>query len=83
MFQKSDQNKFQFDLNPFSCVLKYNQSCKYAIKYVNKIFYYGFPLQELAKINFFEKFNKLKNTFRGLKVNNMNKIDHKINSVVK
>ena len=52
MFRKSDQNRFQFNLRLFSYVLKYTHSFKYAINYVNKIFYYRFKLQELAKMNF-------------------------------
>ena len=40
----SDQNKFQFDLNMFLYVLKYDHFFKYTINYVNKIFDYGFSL---------------------------------------
>ena len=38
MFQKSDQNKFQFELKLISLVLKYNQFFKYVPYYVNKFF---------------------------------------------
>ena len=76
MFQKSDQNKFQFELKLISLVLKYNQFFKYVPYYVNKFFWTLISIVKISQYGLFIKILIEKKPLRGLKVKNMTKIDH-------
>ena len=78
---KKDSTKQLNDYETLSKVLKYPYLSKYASYMVNKAFDYCFYCPKTAFLNFFQKIQYKFLSFRGLKGNNMNKIDHKNISV--
>ena len=66
------------EVGPKNDLIKYTQFCKYGIYSVYNTFNNENPLWKLAIMRFSSKILYSKSSLRGLKMNNMNKIDHKI-----